>query len=549
MTKQIIHSNKKRKKGFILPLVIIVSTAALFILTPIVSRVVVTLDISHTSYRTRLAKEASRAGLAYATACYNQAGGAQTWGPAKGKPSLDPSRDCNGAVIAGKSQYLFNDGTTRSYFSVGDVSYSDTAGIEVKAQGYAEGLNLTGSVTRVYTNQLKRVSWGDGGGVIKTSEYQVGLGGWGGGCALVNSNVYCWSGNGTPTPVKKDPGVMAGEYIVQISVGDSDACAVSESGKLFCWSLSWWPSWSGNTPVQVTSNLTGKQVTAVGVSDRFRCAIADGKIYCWGQDSYGDLGNGSGLGTYGTSVSNPTLVTATYLPSGYQAVRLAKTGGITTQMCAILTTGQLYCWGGNRSSELGLNVGMYSSGYWYTSYGQVSAPYPAYNNGYLDGNGVSTVATNGSTQNASNVSCAVSNGYPYCTRSTALDWPPYNEPANGKFELVPGSYTLPMTDITVGGQGEQTCALAKDGLYCWNAGYGPASPWYNSAWNSPQKIATISGYPTTNLQSVAANWNQMCALFKDAHVFCWDNLNPNNGTLTGVTEIEQVYKLVHGFYF
>lgn len=556
------HNNTSDgRKGFILPLVLVVSLASLYILTPIVSRFVASLDITHASYQKRVAKEAARAGLAYATACYNEGSGVQTWGATAGKPNLNPSTDCNGDPISGKSQYIFNDGNSRMYFDVGNITSTSDTGIEISAQGYSDRLGVTGSVAGTSSGQLKRVSWGEGvigSGGGSGTDLQVDLGR-SHGCALLSSGVYCWGSNsrgnlgtgGTPSsssdPLKvaQQPGVMAGETITQISVGEFTTCAVAQSGKLFCWGLHLYPFGAPDDdwPVQITDALAGKNVTAVSVGYNNACAIADGKIYCWGSDNYGNNGNGVGLvyDSYalGTSTATPTLVTSTYLPSGYQAVKLAHTGGITTQMCAILDTGQMYCWGGNRNSELGLNIGMDgSSSWWGTHYPGVSAPYPVYSNGYLDSNGVTKVATNGSTQNANNVSCAVSNGYPYCTRSS----PPSTWPANGRFEQVAGSYVRPVFDIATGGQSQHTCTLAQDGLYCWSQSY----PWSST----PTHISTLGGQSTTNLVSVAAYWNDVCGLFADGHMYCWDGLGLNaSGTITNVTEISQVYKLVSGFYF
>ena len=544
-------------KGFILPIIIVVSVSTLFILTPIVSRFVTSLDIAHTSYQKRVAKEAARAGLAYATACYNEGNGVQTWGPAAGQPNLNPSTDCNGDPISGKSQYIFNDGNSRMYFDVGNITASDDTGIEISAQGYSDKLSTTGANVGTSSGELKRVSWSDGSisGGGSGTDLQVDLGR-GHGCALSSSGVYCWGSNsrgqlgtgGTPSnsidPLKvaQQPGVMAGEAITQISVGEYTTCAVAQSGKLFCWGVHLGGLYDDDWPVQITGALAGKNVTAVSVGYNNACAIADGKIYCWGNDNYGSSGNGVGLvyNSYasGTHTATPTLVTSTYLPSGYQAVKLAHTGGITTQMCAILDTGQMYCWGGNRNSELGLNIGVYSGSWWYTHYRSVSAPYPVYSNGYLDSNGVTKVATNGATQNANNVSCAVSNGYPYCTRSSA----PSTWPANGRFEQVAGSYVRPVFDIATGGQGQHTCTLAQNGLYCWSQNF----PWSST----PTHISTLGGQSTTNLVSVAAYWNDICGLFADGHLYCWVGLGQSgSGTVTNLTEISQVYKLVNGFYF
>ena len=50
--------------------------------------------------------------------------------------------------------------------------------------------------------------------------------------------------------------------------------------------------------------LAGKTITAIDSGDAHACAVADGKVYCWGWNAYGQLGNNS---TTGSSV--PVAVT------------------------------------------------------------------------------------------------------------------------------------------------------------------------------------------------------------------------------------------------
>ncbi len=559
----ILYRNaSNRSNGFILPLVLVVSLSALFILTPMVSRFVASLDVNHASYQKRVAKEAARAGLAYATACYNESDNVQTWGPTAGKPNLNPSTDCNGTPISGKSQYIFNDGNSRMYFDVGNITAIDNTGIEILARGYSNRLNTSGAVTDTSSSQLKRVSWGDDSS-LQALNVQIDEGSTHT-CALVKGEVWCWGTNNngelgigssspsyssTPLKVLRAPGVMAGEKIVKISVEGVTSCAISESGKAFCWGVAvgnaGTASYSNYSPYRVTGGLQSLNVTDISLAHLNLCVIANSKIYCMGADVTGSHGNGSGDGLQyagwdnGSLTLTPTLVTTTYLGSSYTAVRLAKTGHLATAMCAILSTGQMYCWGGNIDSQLGLNIGLYWFGYWQTNYPGVSVPYPVYNatsgnnNGYLDGNGVSVVSTVGTGDffAATNVSCAVSNGDPYCTRTRYTS-------GNGRFHKVNGSYTKPVFDITVGYAATPACLLAQDGLYCWNAG----------SLSTPTKITTLGGKPTTELLSIQAHNNGTCGIFSDGHAYCWTGIS-GSGSLTNVTEITQVYKLVNSVYF
>ncbi len=558
--------NMNQPNGFVLPLVLVVSLATLFILTPLIAKFVTSLDISHASYQARVAKESARAGLAYATACYNESEGDQTWGSAAvggARPNLTPSTSCTGATISGQSNYLFNDGNVRTSFNVGNITSSDDFGIEIAAQGTADRLGLGGTSFLSYSSQLKRVSWGDDK-LFEAPEVQIDQG-TSHTCVLLNGEVWCWGTNGngelgigssspssssTPLKVLQAPGVMAGEKIVKISIEGSTSCAISESGKLFCWGVSVGSSsgsYSNYSPYRVTTGgLQNLNVTDVSVAHLNLCLIANGKVYCMGADVTGSHGNGSGSGLVfagwasGYLTLTPTLVTTTYLGSGYNAVSLARTGHLSTSMCAILDTGQMYCWGGNIDSQLGLNIGMYWFGYWQTNYPGVSVPRPIYdtasgtNNGYLDGNGVLAVSTAGTGDfwSPHNVSCAISNGDPYCTRARSVTH------RNGPFEKVNGSYTKPVFDITVGNSAYPACLLAQDGLYCWDA----------DGSSTLTKIATVSGKSTTEMLSIQAHNNNICGIFSDGHAYCWTGIS-GSGTLTNVTEITQIYNLVSGAYF
>lgn len=137
-------------------------------------------------------------------------------------------------------------------------------------------------------------------------------------CAVDSgSNLFCWGDN-----TSGKLGVGSGESFVdastsnivmsnikQVSVGYQNVCAINKDSNLFCWG----DNTSGqlgvsssethlNTP-QSVSSLTN--VTKVVVGYNSVCAIAgeSNQLYCWGDNTYGQLGNGS------TSMSNvPVLV-------------------------------------------------------------------------------------------------------------------------------------------------------------------------------------------------------------------------------------------------
>jgi alpha-tubulin suppressor-like RCC1 family protein len=154
-------------------------------------------------------------------------------------------------------------------------------------------------------------------------------------------------------------------------VGFLATCAVTSSGNVYCWGFNGGTSWGGelgngitngssSTPVEVlgvggTGFLSG--VTAVSVGYSSACAVtSSGNVYCWGVNTYGQLGNGTSTGPDTCSNSgdgyacSPTPVAVTGL-SGVAAVSAGEYFA-----CAVTSSGNAYCWGDNASGQLGNNT-------------------------------------------------------------------------------------------------------------------------------------------------------------------------------------------------
>ncbi|HRQ87030.1 MAG TPA: hypothetical protein PLY16_02875, partial [Candidatus Saccharibacteria bacterium] len=88
--------------------------------------------------------------------------------------------------------------------------------------------------------------------------------------------------------------------VSSITSGAVHSCAVI-GGQAYCWgSGDSGRLGSGNTsnssvPVAVSTDgvLAGKTVTAISAGNSHTCAIADGRLFCWGYGGTGQLGNGS----------------------------------------------------------------------------------------------------------------------------------------------------------------------------------------------------------------------------------------------------------------
>lgn len=124
-------------------------------------------------------------------------------------------------------------------------------------------------------------------------------------------------------------------------------CALTSSGQAYCWGqnafgeLGDGTTTNRNTPVAV-AQPSGVTFSAMGTG-RTPCALtAAGQAYCWGANNNGQLGD--------NSLTNRTAPVRVHQPGGV-AFTLIQSGGSHT--CALSTAGALYCWGANSFGQLG----------------------------------------------------------------------------------------------------------------------------------------------------------------------------------------------------
>jgi len=167
-------------------------------------------------------------------------------------------------------------------------------------------------------------------------------------CALTASGaVKCW---GFDTQwlsyIAYDvPGLTSG--VAKISAGSYYTCALTTAGGVKCWgsnaggqlgdgttSYSW-------VPVDVTGLASGVAAISAGGGGHSCAVTTGGATKCWGDNSYGQLGDG-------TTTQRLTAVDVTGLTSG--VVAISGGGG---QTCALTTSGSVKCWGWNSAGQLG----------------------------------------------------------------------------------------------------------------------------------------------------------------------------------------------------
>jgi len=154
--------------------------------------------------------------------------------------------------------------------------------------------------------------------------------------------------------------------VKDIQLGLDHSCLLTTTGNVKCWGSNKYgqlgdgTTEAQNKPVTTVSGLSGVRAIAVGAYHS--CALTTtGGVKCWGQNEYGQLGNGEfGKDKY---KNGPVPV------SGLNGVREIVLG--YSYSCALTTTGKVKCWGRNYYGQLG-------------SGNDRDQPYPAESN-YLSG--------------------------------------------------------------------------------------------------------------------------------------------------------------------
>jgi alpha-tubulin suppressor-like RCC1 family protein len=132
--------------------------------------------------------------------------------------------------------------------------------------------------------------------------------------------------------------------ILSISVGFSHACAVRVDGALFCWGddtdgdLGIDSTYVTTAPAQVPLS----HVVQVAAGGSHTCALVrTGVVYCWGDNGYGQLGTGSKAHDSLVPVRVRKLPVAVAIATG------------ENHTCVVLKSGVLQCWGDNVFGQLG----------------------------------------------------------------------------------------------------------------------------------------------------------------------------------------------------
>jgi alpha-tubulin suppressor-like RCC1 family protein len=148
--------------------------------------------------------------------------------------------------------------------------------------------------------------------------------------------------------------IASSVQLTALAVGDSVACGIATGGSLYCWGDQTYGAVGNGVskpgtsalPVPVTGPLAqAATFTQVIAGSAHACGlVAGGQAYCWGKDASLQLGGGDGI------IANSSTPIPIFPSYGYTFRALAAGRGHT---CGIRSDGATLCWGDNVRGQLG----------------------------------------------------------------------------------------------------------------------------------------------------------------------------------------------------
>ena len=176
-------------------------------------------------------------------------------------------------------------------------------------------------------------------------------------CATkANGDLWCWGSNSDGQLGNGETGFAAPPQVVasstaEVTAFNNSSCAHTEEQKLLCWGRNnqGQLGLGDETGQDILSPapVAGDQVfVQVSGGESFACGITDsGRLFCWGQNNYEQLG----IGADSNDVSRVYAPTQVGTNSDWASVSVGQ-----RHACAIKTSGTLWCWGDNNRGQLGL---------------------------------------------------------------------------------------------------------------------------------------------------------------------------------------------------
>ena len=285
-------------------------------------------------------------------------------------------------------------------------------------------------------------------------------------------------------------------YAETLSAGEDHTCILKSNGKAYCW--------GSNSVGQLGNGTTKSSMTPVAVSGGIRfksistdwdhtCGVSvDDEAYCWGRGRYGRLGNGSSENSL-----TPTAVSG--------GLSFASVNSGLAHTCGITTDGDAFCWGRGEDGILGNNSVQ-------------SSPVPV---------PVSGGHSFGSLNAGSATTCGITtDGDAYCWGASDFgallgqggdDRDRKLAPGRvaGDFDFKPGSISVGLDHV---------CAISTaDKAVCWGRGrYGKLGIGSGDGLGVIENLMTpreVKG--NLSFASITTGVFQTCGITTDGKAYCW----------------------------
>ena len=320
---------------------------------------------------------------------------------------------------------------------------------------------------------------------------------------------YCWGDNefgqlGSSAPMETCGGdtfacssvpvpVDGGLSFVALSGGLTHTCGIDDLGDAYCWGrgtegqLGDGVLEDSPVPILVAGGLTFTSIS-VSRAELTTCAVtAGGAAWCWGDNLFGEAGNGS------KDIAATPVQVATALALGPVSVG-------TRHACAVAATNDTLCWGENAAGQLGLG----SAG----------------DDGGIAESLTPTTVLGGLTFDrvvaGLEHTCALDlAGEIYCWGAGDL----VGVAGSGTYVTTPLALDVGSGYVDLASGDLETCALdATQTAYCW----GPRLDWQFNTVDRLEPEPVLFG---PLFEKIASGSMHTCGLGSDGFVYCWGN-NP-----------------------
>ncbi len=410
------------------------------------------------------------------------------------------AKDAGGATLTGRTiQWTSSDPSIASVDNQGLVTGKVTGSVTITAQ--AEGISATATV-RVGL-KFAAVSAG--------RDFSCGV--------TTGGTVYCWGlnsggslGTGSPTNRLRPARVLqtTTAHFDSVSAGGDHACGLTHDGAIFCWGTNTFGQLGdGSTtdspiPVAVVApfGVTFAQVRA-GAS--FTCARSTmGVAFCWGLNDAGQLGSASNF-----TFANPNSVPLEVTGGPFQTLGLTQ-----GHVCAIDSAQRVICWGSNASGQLGRggnpDLGTF-----------VAAP--------IFGSSQYTVIAGGvgftcGVQIDGTARCWGSNGSGEVGTTTAT-----------AAQTLPAQVNTTEHLARISAGNALACGVSQAGAgFCWGSNaFGKLGIGSPSVVVSPPGPRPVAGGLT--FSDISAGWEHACGLTTSGRAYCWGRAHP--AAVTGASAL------------